>query len=62
MFSLELHEELRKVRDVGNRRLEALRQENKSCYDIIQWLRSHQNIFQRPIIEPLILVVNYLMM
>ena len=48
------------MRDVRNRRLEALRQENKSCYDVVQWLHNHQDLFQYPIIEPLILVVNFL--
>ena len=61
-YVLEHQEELRKVRDVRNRRLEALRQENKSCYDVVQWLHNHQDLFQYPIIEPLILVVNFLVL
>ena len=55
---LGCHEELRQIRDVSNRRLETLKTENKSCYEVVQWLRKHQDNFQYPIIEPMILVVS----
>ena len=56
---MEDDEEVRQLfSGTGNIRLQTLWGKNKTCYNIVRWLRKNQNHFQHAIIEPTILVVS----
>ena len=56
---LVLQSELKELQDVGNRRLEKLRQQHKDTYNAIQWLRANKHLFKGDIYEPMMLIVSH---
>ena len=54
-----LQANLKKVLDVGNRRLEMLHQKHKPTYQAVLWLRANMHRFKATIHEPIMLQVSW---
>ncbi|XP_026316066.1 structural maintenance of chromosomes protein 5 [Hyposmocoma kahamanoa] len=50
---------IRSLEDVGEKRLEALRNYSEDAYKAVQWLRENRTMFQHPVYEPMMLEINF---
>jgi hypothetical protein len=49
---------LQAAKDIKNKRLDALRNFNKSAYEGIQWIRQNQGKLREPVDEPAFVTVS----
>ena len=54
----QAEDELRRMENVRNQRLDMLQRRDKHTYDTILWLRENQHLFRQPILEPVAVTVN----
>ena len=52
---------MNRLEDKKNQRLEFLRTHYKETYDAVMWLREHQDMFENPVHEPIMLLVRILL-
>lgn len=53
-----MEEEVRRLRDIGNQRLETLRAKHADTHRAVLWLRDNQALFHRTVHEPMMLTVG----
>ncbi|XP_070542159.1 structural maintenance of chromosomes protein 5-like [Ptychodera flava] len=53
-------DELKKLSDLKDQRLRALKQRNKDTYNAVEWLRANKHMFKATIHEPMALVIDML--
>lgn len=49
---------IRSLEDVGEKRLETLRNYSEDAYKAVMWLRENRDLFQHPVHEPMMLEVR----
>jgi hypothetical protein len=57
-FFSGVRERLNRLEDKKNQRLEYLRTRFKDTYDAVMWLRDNQDKFEKPVHEPIMLLVR----
>lgn len=51
-------DELRRMQDIRNQRLEMLQRRDRETYSAVMWLQDNQNLFKERIFEPVCLLVS----
>ena len=57
---LDAEDELHKMEDVFNQRLKKLDGRDHHTFVAIQWLKENKDMFEKPVHQPVIVMVSYL--
>lgn len=58
LYFVDVQDRLNHLDDKKNQRLQFLRTKFKDTYNAVMWLRDHQDMFEKSVHEPIMLLVN----
>ena len=57
-FLIGAQSELSRISDIYQQRMEKLRAKDRDTYEAVKWLNENRNLFQKPVHEPVLILVS----